>query len=94
MANLTGVRWNLRVVLICISLKAKDVEHFLRCFSVIRYSSIENFLFKSVPHFIIGLFNSLVSSFFSSLYTLDGRPLSDVGLVKIFFRFVGCHFVF
>jgi hypothetical protein len=49
-AILTGVRWNLRVVLICISLMTKDVEHFFRCFSAIQYSSVENSLFSSVPH--------------------------------------------
>ena len=47
LAILTGVRWNLRVVLICISLMIKDVEHFFRCFSAIRYSSGENSLFSS-----------------------------------------------
>jgi hypothetical protein len=51
LAILTGVRWNLRVILICISLMIKDVEHFFRCFSAIRYSSGENSLFSAVPHF-------------------------------------------
>jgi hypothetical protein len=48
---LTDVRLNLRVVLICISLMTKDVGHFFRCFSPIQYSSVENSLFSSVPHF-------------------------------------------
>jgi hypothetical protein len=51
LAILTDVRWNLRVVLICISLMIKDVEHFFRCFLAIRYSSVENSLFSSVPSF-------------------------------------------
>jgi hypothetical protein len=48
---LTGVRWNFRVVLICISLMTENVEHFFKCFSAILYSSAENSLFSSVHHF-------------------------------------------
>jgi hypothetical protein len=51
LAILTGVRWNLRVLLICISLMTNDVEHFFRCFLAIQYSSVENSLFSSVPIF-------------------------------------------
>jgi hypothetical protein len=56
---LIGVRSNLRVVLICISLLTKDVEHFFKCFSSMRDSSVENSLFSSVLQFLIGLFGSL-----------------------------------
>lgn len=93
LAILTGVRWNLRVVLICISLMTKNVEHFFRCFSAIWHYSDVNSLFSSEPHFVIGLFVSLRSNFLSSLYILDIRPLSVVGLVKIFSQSVGCCFV-
>ena len=79
LAILTGVRWNLRVVLICISLMIKDVEHFFRCFSAIRYSSGQNSLFSSEPHFLMGLFDFLKSTFLSSLYILDISSLSDLG---------------
>ena len=62
-AILTDVRCNLRVVLICISLMIKDAEQFFSCFSAIQYSSVENSLFSSVPHSLIGLFGSLESNF-------------------------------
>jgi hypothetical protein len=78
LAILTGVRWNLRVVLICISLMINDAEHFFRCFSAIQYSSGENSLFSSEPHFLMGLFDFLESTL-SSLYILDISPLSDLG---------------
>jgi hypothetical protein len=51
LALLIGVRWNLRVVLICISLMIKDVEHIFRCFAAIRYSSVENFCLALCPIF-------------------------------------------
>jgi hypothetical protein len=36
-------------------------------------------LFSSEPHFLMGLFDFLKSTFFSSLYILDINPLSDLG---------------
>ena len=48
---LTGIRWHLKVVLICISLMTKDVAHFLKCLLAIWSSSVENSLFSYVPHF-------------------------------------------
>jgi hypothetical protein len=79
LAILTGVRWNVRVVLICIYLMIKNVEHFFRCFSALQYSSVENSLLSSVHHFLIGLFDFLESIFLISLYILDIHPLSYVG---------------
>jgi hypothetical protein len=56
------VRWNLGVVLICISLMTNGVEHFFRCFSGIQVFSVENSLFSSVPHLLIGLFVPLLNN--------------------------------
>jgi hypothetical protein len=38
---LTGMRWNLSVILICISFMARDGEHFFMCFLAIWASSFE-----------------------------------------------------
>jgi hypothetical protein len=55
-AILTVVRWNLSVILICISFMAWDDEHFFHVFFFLTIwnSSFEKVLFISVAHFFIG----------------------------------------
>lgn len=63
LAILTGIRWNLKDLLICILLMSNDDKHFIKCPQSLEILLLSTLCLDLYPNFLIGLFDMLLSTF-------------------------------
>ena len=90
MAIMTSVRWSFIVVLICISLMVRDVEHIFPWLLAIRISSLEKCLFSSAHLKKNFFFNWVVVAIYMCWILI---PFGHI-ICKYFLLSIYCLFIF